>query len=340
MLKTIDISGYRYTYDDGLYLVVISSLVPDTDSELCYYSNGLFNKSLGYARKSVGRCRLEMGFIIQKACPGAVYHGKKDVYQKDSGLYDGDQIIYKSGSLYFRHIFHFGYIRSIDEEINSLKVFGLQYVQELLEILCCKYHLVEKFFLKNRPNPSIIIKSKPMETQEVNKGIARLFIKPQDWKKRGSMVFDELLSIALAHPAIAEKEICDRFNYWQREFRIIQTAIYVIIAVSFALIAFGYIQAHNAIIMCVITALAIPIIIGVFLMKRRAKAIHENLVHCYSWLLNEIIHPDSGWCNVSPSLEKAFIKASAQAERWEPIEQKKFNRIIKGFGYSSITLNN
>jgi len=143
MLKTIDICGNRYTYDDGLLLVVITSLIHKPGSGLSYYDNGLLQKSIGYARKSVQRCRLEMANIAIKVCPGAVYHCKKDVNQNDSGLYDGDIMIYKIGNSHFNHVYHSGCIKPIDEELTLMLGYGISHAQSLLELLYRKY-LIKK----------------------------------------------------------------------------------------------------------------------------------------------------------------------------------------------------
>ena len=138
-MKTIDIAGSRYTYDENLLLVIITSLLPKPNSSLCYYDNGLFQKSIVYARKSLQRCRLEMAQIALKVCPGAVYHHKKDVHQNDSGLYHGDIIIYKIGNSSFQHIYHSGYIKPIDEELTLMLGCGVQHAQSLLDLLYRKY---------------------------------------------------------------------------------------------------------------------------------------------------------------------------------------------------------
>ncbi len=179
-----------------------------------------------------------------------------------------------------------------------------------------------------------------MSLKENIKSAARILTIPKDWKAKGNMEFDELLSIALSHPEIAEKEICERFDYWYKEYRLTQIAMRAIITISFAAIAFGCIHVCNVMAFCLYVLIIIPIIICALLIRRRAQAIHNKLLDCYSWLINEILHPAKEGYTISPTIEKAFIKASAQAERREYIEQKKFNRIINGFGYSSITVNN
>jgi hypothetical protein len=142
-MKTIDIAGSRYTYDENLLLVIITSLIHKPGSGLCYYDNGLYQKSIGYARKSMQRCRLEMAQIALKVCPGAVYHHKKDVHQNDSGLYHGDIMIYKIGSTSFKHIYHYGSIKPIDEELTLMLSCGVIHAQNLLELLYRKY-LIKK----------------------------------------------------------------------------------------------------------------------------------------------------------------------------------------------------
>ncbi len=144
MSKTIIISGCKYTYDDELYLVVIMSLLQKPYKQDCYYSNALFQKSVGYARKSIGRCRLEMAQIAQQVCPGAVYCRRNDALKKPAGLYDGDRIIYKVGNRQFRHIFHSGCIKPIDEEITSMLHCGNKHAAALLDLLWAKYGVVDK----------------------------------------------------------------------------------------------------------------------------------------------------------------------------------------------------
>ncbi len=145
-MKTINISGCRYTYDDGIYLVVILSFLNKPYKEGHYYSNGLFHKSIACAKKLLLHCRLEMGFIIQKVCPGIVYHDKQDMPYKESGLYDGDRVIYTVGGRQFNHICYSGYIRTIEGEINLMLEFGTQNVQALMELLVRK-NLAEKLHL-------------------------------------------------------------------------------------------------------------------------------------------------------------------------------------------------
>ncbi|MGP8216401.1 MAG: hypothetical protein ACLQQ4_12600 [Bacteroidia bacterium] len=146
MMKTINISGCQYTYDDGMYLVVIMSFLEKSYKEGHYYSNGFFHKSVACAKKLLLHCRLEMGFIIQKVCPGIVYRDKRDIHYKESGLYDGDRVIYTVGSRQFNHIWYSGYIKTIDEEINLMREFGMQHVQALMELLVRK-DLAERLHL-------------------------------------------------------------------------------------------------------------------------------------------------------------------------------------------------
>lgn len=146
MMKAITISGCRYTYDDEMYLVVILSFLSKPYKEGHYYTNGLFHKSVACAKKLLLHCRLEMGFIIQKVCPGIVYHDKQDTPYKESGLYDGDRVIYKVGSRQFNHVWYSGSIRTIGEEINLMLEYGEQHLQALLELLVRK-NLAEKLHL-------------------------------------------------------------------------------------------------------------------------------------------------------------------------------------------------
>jgi hypothetical protein len=137
-MKTIIISGCRYTYDDKLYLVVIMSLMGKPYREGCFYRNALFHKSMVYTHKSVLRCRMEMADIAKKICPGLVYHSKDQVYEKDSGLYDGNNIIYKVGGWHFRHIYFSGFIKPIDEEITHMLHCGVQHARNFMELLVRK----------------------------------------------------------------------------------------------------------------------------------------------------------------------------------------------------------
>lgn len=145
-MKTINISGCRYTYDDKMYLVVILSFLNKPYKEGHYYSNGLFHKSVACAKKLLLHCRLEMGFIIQKVCPGIVYHDKRDIPYKESGLYDDNIIVYKVGSKQFNHIWYSGYIRTIEEEIDLMLECSTQQAQALMDLLVRK-NLAEKLHL-------------------------------------------------------------------------------------------------------------------------------------------------------------------------------------------------
>ncbi len=142
MMKNIHINGCRYTYDDEMNLVVIMSFLEKPYKEGHYYSNGLFHKSVACSKKLLLHCRLEMGFIIQRVCPGIIYRDKRAV----RGLYDGDRIIYKVGSRQFNHINYSGYIRTIEEEINLVYEFGTQHVLSLMELLVRK-NLAQKLHL-------------------------------------------------------------------------------------------------------------------------------------------------------------------------------------------------
>lgn len=146
-MKThIWIKGCRYTYDDEIYLVVITSLTRRPYKGDCYQSNGLFHKSLAYARKSVLRCRMELGDIAQRICPGLVFHSKDQLHKKESGLYDGDRIIYKVGGWEFKHTYYSGFIRPIGAEINMMLGEGEEEAQKFMELLVRK-NLAEQLHL-------------------------------------------------------------------------------------------------------------------------------------------------------------------------------------------------
>jgi hypothetical protein len=145
-IKHLWIQGCRYTYSDEMYLVIIMSFRKKPYKEGHYYSSGLFHKSVACAKKLLLHGRLEMGFIIQKVCPGIAYRDKRDINIKESGLYDGDRVIYKVGSRHFNHSFYAGYIRTIEEEINLMREYGEQHLQPLMEMLVRK-NLAEKLHL-------------------------------------------------------------------------------------------------------------------------------------------------------------------------------------------------
>jgi hypothetical protein len=144
-MKTRIISGCKYTYEDNLLLVIMGSLLHKPGGS-CYYDNGLFQKSLVSVRTHIGVCRLEIVSILTKLCPGAKYHYKSEVWQKESGLYQGTRLVYKVGGLHFKHIYHFGHIKSIDEEINFMLDCSIKHAESLLELLLQK-RFVKKLHL-------------------------------------------------------------------------------------------------------------------------------------------------------------------------------------------------
>lgn len=138
MINHTWIDGCRYSYDEGLYAVIIVSLKREPYKEGCYTSNALFHKSLAFANKSLFRCRMEMMHIAQKVCPGLVFHAKDQVFKKDSGFYDSERIVYKVGSWEFRDNYYSGFIKPIGEEIQLMHSYGEQYAESLMTVLLRK----------------------------------------------------------------------------------------------------------------------------------------------------------------------------------------------------------
>ena len=179
-----------------------------------------------------------------------------------------------------------------------------------------------------------------MNTNEIKKGIGRFFIRPKDWRKPTNLELDELLSIALYHPQVAEKEICDRFNYWYGEYHQVRKAMLIASALLPVLSVGCYAQWPDKITTSAGILFGIAVLTSLCLMRRRARAINERLRNCYHWLMCEIIHPNTNPPESYLKIEEALLRRFDEIEKLEQKEEKKFRRLVCSFGYTLETINN
>ena len=143
MLKTIDISGIKYTYDDELCLVVISTTIIDTDVKRCYLRDGLEMKFIDYVG-TMPDCKFVMKLYAANICHFAIFR-QRDLYtdsNKKMDVYDGAKLVCKQNAMSFRHNHHFGTVRRIEDEIAVMLEFGC--AKQLLEVLLTWYTVIEK----------------------------------------------------------------------------------------------------------------------------------------------------------------------------------------------------
>ncbi len=143
MLKTIDISGIKYTYDDELCLVVISTTIPNMDVKRSYLRDGLEIKFIDYVGTKLD-CKFVMKLFAASVCKFAIFR-QRDLYtnsNKKMDVYDGAKLVCKQNATSFRHNHHFGTVIRIADEIAVMLEFGC--AQQLLEVLLTWYTVIEK----------------------------------------------------------------------------------------------------------------------------------------------------------------------------------------------------
>jgi|GEM_PF-6512223 hypothetical protein len=177
-----------------------------------------------------------------------------------------------------------------------------------------------------------------MNTNELSKGIGRFFREPKDWKKPTNMEMDELLSIALHHPKVAEKEICERFNYWYSEYCKVRTGMILMTSSLSSLLVFCCTEWHNTTMMCASILLGAIATTGLHLIRKRARAINDRLRGCYYWIMSEILYPDTNPHESYPKIEEALLRRWDELDNHEQKAERKFRRLVKSFGYTPETI--
>lgn len=172
------------------------------------------------------------------------------------------------------------------------------------------------------------------------KTVTRIFTRPKDWKAKGNMEFDELLLLALFHKEVAEKEICNRFNHWYREYCALRIAITTIAAPLFALVIISCAEWHDITLLCISAVLASLLITCMYLMQRRARAIDDKLLHCYYWIIAEVLRPNNNVEYEHKNIEDVFIRKLPALEKQERKAERKFKRLVRSFGYTEETISN
>ena len=167
-----------------------------------------------------------------------------------------------------------------------------------------------------------------------------MFTLPKDWKAKGNMEFDELLFLATTHKELAEMEICTRFNYWYGEYCQLRIVITYMAAILFALIIACYLERYNITILSVALVLAIVFVSSMYLMQRRVRAIDDKLLHCYYWIIAEVLCPNNYVEYEHKKIEDAFVKNIPAHEEEERKADKKFKRFVHSFGYTVETISN
>ena len=179
-----------------------------------------------------------------------------------------------------------------------------------------------------------------MSIREKIKTAIRIFSRPKDWKAKGNMEFDELLFLATTHKELAEMEICTRFNYWYREYCQLRIIITYTAAILFTLIITCYLERYNITILSTAMVLAIVFVTCMYLIQRRATAIDDKLLHCYYWIIAEVLRPNNYVEYEHKKIEDAFVKNLPALEEGECKADKKFKRFVHSFGYTVETISN
>ncbi len=134
-------------------------------------------------------------------------------------------------------------------------------------------------------------------------------------------------------------------KYWKSEcHNIIQAEIVVPYMLAGAV--FGFLTTH-----VIIFAFVALLSVGLMLMCRRENAIRCRLRHFYDYLWCEFLHPEYNQAIVEKyyagtewgsNLVEKFAEACAKSDADAIAEQKKFDRIVSGFGtnYTNTTLRN
>jgi len=170
--------------------------------------------------------------------------------------------------------------------------------------------------------------------------IIRLFTKPKKWNAKGNMEFDELFSLCSDHPAIGEDEVVSRHSFWYAEYLSVKRAQVVLINVMALLVAAlaMWFVLYNAIVLCITSTMLIAVATGLTLTMQRAEIIEDTMRSCYAYLFHEVLHPTD--FEISDELVAAFEHFCEKEHKEKAIEDKKFRRMITGFGYSISTIAN
>lgn len=165
-----------------------------------------------------------------------------------------------------------------------------------------------------------------------------IFILPNDWHARGDFEFDELVSVALYHPAVAAEEIRVRFKYWQNGYRRARKGKAIATVILLSLFALCYAGWSRTLLECVCFFFMVLTAIGLHRISKRARIIDSRICGCYCWIMNEIISPDRSTPLAHDKIEGAFIRNWNELERRERKAERKFGRLITSFGYTPETI--
>ncbi len=86
--------------------------------------------------------------------------------------------------------------------------------------------------------------------------------------------------------------------------------------------------------------LAIVFVPCMYLMQRRARAIDDKLLHCYYWIIAEVLRPNNYVGHEHKKIEDAFVKNLPALIEEESKTDRKFKRFVKSFGYTLETISN
>jgi hypothetical protein len=174
----------------------------------------------------------------------------------------------------------------------------------------------------------------------VENKLIRLFIQPKSWRAKGNLEFEELLLLSLHQPEMAEPEIRKRLSLTSASYlsaiKAQITMVSILTQLTGALLVLF--ERHYVLLGCTDAVLLSVIIILLIQVSKRAEILWNNMNDCYSWLLNEILHPTE--YELSPEMKSAFIVFCKKADHQLIKRDKKFRRIIRGFGYTITTIEN
>jgi hypothetical protein len=183
-------------------------------------------------------------------------------------------------------------------------------------------------------------KKPAMSIKENIKTALRVFVLPKDWRAKGNMLFDELFLLCHSQKEIAEDEIQRRQAVAWNDYQSVRKAQITLIGIMSQLAAAFSISLvfHVTITVYASAILFVIMAMGLVRTQMRGEILRENMNGCYAWLFYEILHPTH--YEMPAEMVSAFEEFCERSDKQSAIEEKKFNRIINGFGYSIITVNN
>lgn len=119
MRKTVEIEGIKYTYDDELWVVVLSTTDSGSDDKLkhIYYSNGLENRSIEKVERDIRICLSKLiGLVVTCSDYQCVYY----FTEESGGVYDEHTLILREGERAFWYKQYYGQVKPIEEEIKEM----------------------------------------------------------------------------------------------------------------------------------------------------------------------------------------------------------------------------